>query len=52
MSVFSAVSSLENVQPHYSKHFRCFTAKSLGLKYDDQECGWASPKIAAHVLVT
>lgn len=38
--------------PITAKHFRRFTARSLGLKYDDQECGWASPRIAAHVLVT
>ena len=38
--------------PITAKRFRRFTAKSGGLKYDDEERGWASPSIAAHVLVT
>lgn len=38
--------------PIIAKHFRRFTTKNLGLKYDDQECGWASPRIGARVLVT
>lgn len=33
--------------PTRAKHFRHFTAKSLGSKHDGQEHGWVGPRMAA-----